>query len=230
MQEARGAPSIWDFWSGLAVCSPNSPSMNYALPGRGDVEENILLQRELAYLWTEWARCILSALQEDTKLKFPARSIYFIYIYKSTYTHIKIHVYIPICSGHDSSIDYAAEETSTKELSFPNQTYISSIIVTLPRKLRIAVKLWHFALLAENFLLASVDFGIWSLGLSSSVNTSWVRRFCAVPRGISVFLTRPGGMMSKKHFTGNFSLRFLRTDLHCESQTTAALHFYHICY
>lgn len=53
------------------------------------------------------------------------------------YIHIYIHTH-PYVVDHDSSIDYAAEEIYTKELAFPNQTYISLIIVTLSRKLRIA--------------------------------------------------------------------------------------------
>lgn len=55
------------------------------------------------------------------------------------YIDIYIYTYTdPYAVGHDSSIDYASEESYTKELTFPNQTYISLIIVTLPRKLRIA--------------------------------------------------------------------------------------------
>lgn len=196
----------------------------------------MLLQRERAHLWTERARWILSAFKRIQSWSFQQGAyILYRYVSKKAHTHIQKYVYIsPYAVGCDSSIDYAAEETSTKELSFPNQTHISLIIVTLPRKLRTAVgtwvKLWHFALLAKNFLLASVNFVTWSWRLSSFANTSWVRGFCAVPQGIDVFLTRPGVMMSEKHFIGNFSLRLLRTYLQCESWTAAALHFYHICY
>lgn len=63
--------------------------------------------------------------------------ISFVMIFK---IHISTHIYAyPYAVGHDSSIDYAAEENHTKELAFPNQTYISLIVVILPRKSRIAV-------------------------------------------------------------------------------------------
>lgn len=55
------------------------------------------------------------------------------------FLHVDLDIFMhPYAVGHDSSIDYAAEGNYTKELAFPIQTYISLIIVTLLRKLRIA--------------------------------------------------------------------------------------------
>lgn len=46
------------------------------------------------------------------------------YFYAYTYIYTRIYTY-PYAVGCESLIDYAAEENYTKELAFPNQTYIS---------------------------------------------------------------------------------------------------------